>query len=182
MTQPSEWTTTVEKVTKIVTSWEMLVHEQNQPGRPPGPTDYINALASLPKEVRSEILSWFDPSQKTLNDLLTEDNIQLTKLNKDLASDIDALNAEVARCKDTILANQIPADISPYSIMLIEYYLRSDKPVKGKPVKGKPVKKTKFGASSLRANRAHNARSAKSSYFCLRARAKIMERVSRGKR
>lgn len=103
MTQPSEWTTTVEKVTKIVTSWRMLVHEQNQPGRPPGPTDYINALASLPKEVKSEILSWFDPSQKTLDDLNVE-IVRLLNANRLLTDELVSLQKK--------LANQTPADMT----------------------------------------------------------------------
>jgi len=105
MTQPSEWTTTVEKVTKIVTSWRMLVHEQNQPGRPPGPTDYINALVSLPKEVRWEILTWFSPScltdHKALNDLNVE-IVRLTDANKLLCDDVETLRSRLEDCRAVI--------------------------------------------------------------------------------
>jgi hypothetical protein len=101
MTQPSEWTTTEEKVTEIVTSWRMLVHEQNQPGRRPGPTDYINALETLPKEERSEILLWFNPSHKTLNDLNVE-IVRLTDANRLLCDDVEKLRLRLEGCRAVI--------------------------------------------------------------------------------
>lgn len=97
MTSEIKWTTTTEVVNKVVSHWRMVVLGTNIAGRPPTPTDFINAIESLSKEERSVILIWFNrPS--SISDMM-EDNVQLTKSIKVLEGDIDALNAEVARLK-----------------------------------------------------------------------------------